>query len=160
MRSPYRGDFLGSRVVGGIVRSFGRLAFFASFLGRCQKWRKKQEKLYIQHDRIEFLLTLIDSLLTEIHNVYEIDHYIFYQPIYIYTHMKKLTFQLKTNYIQLNNLLKVLGVSDTWWDAKHMIIQWLVSVNGDVEERIRRKIKTWDIVTTKDTEITVLATAG
>ena len=51
-------------------------------------------------------------------------------------------FTLKnTEYIELSNLLKVLGLSDTGGMAKAAIIEGRVRVNGNVELRKRCKIR-------------------
>ena len=56
-------------------------------------------------------------------------------------------FTLKnTEYIELSNLLKVLGLSDTGGMAKAAIIEGRVRVNGNVELRKRCKIRNGDTV--------------
>ena len=49
-------------------------------------------------------------------------------------------------YIELNNLLKALGWVSTGGEAKIRIDQGEVSVNGEVETRKRKKIRSGDRV--------------
>lgn len=49
-------------------------------------------------------------------------------------------------YIQLNDLLKVTGLCNSGGQAKLLIDQGLVSVDGQVETRKRCKIRTGQIV--------------
>lgn len=46
-----------------------------------------------------------------------------------------------TPYIELNRLLKTLGVVETGGQAKMLILEGLVRHNGEVENRIRAKVK-------------------
>ncbi len=55
-------------------------------------------------------------------------------------------FPLTSDYIELNKLLKVLSLVESGWHAKKVITEWLVSVNGVVETRIRNKLKVGDVV--------------
>jgi len=61
-------------------------------------------------------------------------------------------FKLKEGeeYIQLNNLLKTLCWVATGGEAKIIIKQEEVFVNGDIETQIRRKIRQGDTVTMED----------
>ena len=54
--------------------------------------------------------------------------------------MAKHTFQLSKEYIQLNQLLKVMGWAMTGGEANVIIDAGLVKVNGDIEWRRRNKI--------------------
>jgi ribosome-associated protein len=55
-------------------------------------------------------------------------------------------FQLKTEFIELDNMLKVLGLVASAAQAKQCIQAGLVKVNGQVEIRIRRKLRAQDRV--------------
>jgi len=55
-------------------------------------------------------------------------------------------FKLKTEFIELDNMLKVLELVASGADAKQQIQAGLVKVNGDVESRIRRKLRSGDCV--------------
>lgn len=50
-------------------------------------------------------------------------------------------FEISDDYIELNKLLKASGLCDTGGQAKMIIKDGLVTVDGNVETRIRRKIK-------------------
>ncbi|PCH99595.1 MAG: RNA-binding protein [Flavobacteriaceae bacterium] len=67
------------------------------------------------------------------------------------------TFELKEGheYIQLNNLLQYLSIAQTGGHAKILIQNEEVSLNGDLETRIRKKIFSGDIVRLENIEITV-----
>jgi ribosome-associated protein len=69
------------------------------------------------------------------------------------------TFTLKSEYIELNKLLKIFGVWDSGADAKHMISDWLVTVNGEVELRIRNKLTDGAVVVCESEGVTITVTA-
>lgn len=54
--------------------------------------------------------------------------------------MAKHSFQLSKEYIQLNQLLKVMGWAMTGGEANVIIDAGLVKVNGEIEWRRRNKI--------------------
>ena len=55
-------------------------------------------------------------------------------------------FKLSTEYIQLNNLLKLLSLVGSGGEAKMLILDGLVSVNDQVELQVRKKLRDGDIV--------------
>ena len=56
-------------------------------------------------------------------------------------------FELKgTEFIELNNLLKVTGLCSSGGEAKMVISEGLVTVDGEVELRKRCKIRTGQVV--------------
>lgn len=55
-------------------------------------------------------------------------------------------FKLTSDYIELNKLLKLQQLVETGSDAKKAILDWLVSVNGKVESRIRNKLVAGSVV--------------
>ena len=55
-------------------------------------------------------------------------------------------FQLKTEFIELDNLLKVLELASSGAEARQSIQSGAVKVNGQVENRIRRKLRSGDHV--------------
>lgn len=59
-------------------------------------------------------------------------------------------------YIQLNQLLKLENVVQSGGEAKALIEQGKVSVNGQVESAVRKKIRSGDVVTAPGLEVTVL----
>ena len=65
-------------------------------------------------------------------------------------------FKLKTEFIELDNLLKVLELVSCGSEAKQEILQGRIMVNGQMENRIRRKIRPGDIVEFNKEKIIVL----
>lgn len=65
------------------------------------------------------------------------------------------TFILTSDYIELNKLLKIYDLVESGWHAKTVITEWLVSVNGHVEYRIRNKLVAGDVVVFNDSQIIV-----
>lgn len=55
-------------------------------------------------------------------------------------------FKLKSEFIELDNLLKALELVQSGAQAKEQILAGLVKVNGIVESRIRCKLRTGDTV--------------
>ena len=55
-------------------------------------------------------------------------------------------FKLKTEFVELDNMLKVLELVTSGAQAKQQIQAGLVKVNGVVESRIRRKLRSSDCV--------------
>ncbi|MFA4993012.1 MAG: RNA-binding S4 domain-containing protein [Candidatus Omnitrophota bacterium] len=55
-------------------------------------------------------------------------------------------FKLKAEFIELDNMLKVLELVASGAEAKQQIQAGLVKVNGEVESRIRRKLRPGDCV--------------
>jgi len=54
--------------------------------------------------------------------------------------------KISTEYIRLDQFLKWAALADTGSDAKYMINEGKVTVNGEVEQRRGRKLKTGDKV--------------
>lgn len=59
-------------------------------------------------------------------------------------------------YIELHSLLKVTGLCESGGVAKLLISDGLVTVDGDVELRKRRKVRTGQLVALNDQQITTL----
>lgn len=55
-------------------------------------------------------------------------------------------FKIKGEYIELIQLLKVMGIADTGGQAKMMVEDGLVKVNGKTEDRKRAKLRKGDRV--------------
>ena len=55
-------------------------------------------------------------------------------------------FKLKAEFIELDNMLKVLELVAGGAQARQQIQAGLVKVNGEVESRIRRKLRSGDCV--------------
>jgi ribosome-associated protein len=68
--------------------------------------------------------------------------------------------ELETEFVELYKILKFEGLSDSGGNAKRAIADGLVSVNGDVETRKRKKIRAGDQIDFIDHHIDVIGKAG
>lgn len=68
---------------------------------------------------------------------------------------QKQTSVIHTEFIKLQDLLKFEGAAETGGEAKLMIQEGYVSVNGEVCTQRGKKIRPGDVVTVDDLEITV-----
>ena len=71
--------------------------------------------------------------------------------------MQRLEFQLRGEFIELCNLLKLAGVCDSGGAGKALVAEGVVSVDGQVELRKTAKIHAGQVVTLGDLRINVLA---
>jgi ribosome-associated protein len=55
-------------------------------------------------------------------------------------------FKLKAEFIELDNLLKVLEMAASGAQAKQIILAGEVKVNGEIEKKVRRKLRAGDYV--------------
>lgn len=65
-------------------------------------------------------------------------------------------FKLKTEFIELDNLLKLLELVVNGAEARQQIQTGAVKVNGLVESRIRRKLRSGDLVEFGANTITIV----
>ncbi|MFH1692219.1 MAG: RNA-binding S4 domain-containing protein [Candidatus Omnitrophota bacterium] len=65
-------------------------------------------------------------------------------------------FKLKSNFIELDNLLKIMDIAASGSEAKAIILEGKVVVNNVIETRIRRKLRTGDLVCMGDLEISIV----
>ena len=82
----------------------------------------------------------------------------FYIIVYLQTLKKEnMEFELREgeDFITLIQLLKAVGVSYNGAEAQRMVVDGLVSLNGEVESRKRAKIRRGDVVKVFDTEIKI-----
>jgi ribosome-associated protein len=82
----------------------------------------------------------------------------FYIIVYLQTLKKEnMEFELREgeDFITLIQLLKAVGVSYNGAEAQRMVVEGLVSLNGELESRKRAKIRRGDVVKVFDTEIKV-----
>lgn len=70
--------------------------------------------------------------------------------------MQTIQFSLRHEYIELNKLLKVTGVSDSGGEASALIVSGAVRVDGATELRKACKIRPNQIVETDEARIVVL----
>jgi ribosome-associated protein len=64
-------------------------------------------------------------------------------------------FQLQSDFIELNVLLKLLGLAPSGGGAKALIAEGAVTVDGAVETRIRRKLRAGQTVRLAQHEIRI-----
>lgn len=69
--------------------------------------------------------------------------------------MQTLQFDLTEEYIELNNLLKVMGLCDSGGAGKAMVARGVVKVDGQQELRKTCKIRAGQVVSVGDVRITV-----
>lgn len=66
-------------------------------------------------------------------------------------------FQLRGEFIPLNDLLKLLGLAPSGGAAKALIVEGAVTVDGEIETRIRCKLRAGQVVRFADEEIRIVA---
>ncbi len=70
--------------------------------------------------------------------------------------MQQLEFELRGEFVELNQLLKLSGVCDSGGAGKMLVAEGVVSVDGKVELRKTAKIRAGQEVTLGDVRINVL----
>jgi ribosome-associated protein len=70
--------------------------------------------------------------------------------------MQQLEFELRGEFVELNQLLKLSGVCDSGGAGKMLVAEGVVSVDGKVELRKTAKIRAGQVVTLGDVQIQVL----
>jgi ribosome-associated protein len=71
--------------------------------------------------------------------------------------MQKLTFELNSEFIEVNQLLKLSGLVDSGGAGKNLVASGAVSVDGKKELRKTAKIRAGQTVSVGDVRISVLA---
>lgn len=71
--------------------------------------------------------------------------------------MERITFDLRGEYVELNQLLKLMGVCDSGGQGKQLVAEGLVQVDGQVELRKTCKIRPGQRVRFQDLEIEVVS---
>ena len=66
-------------------------------------------------------------------------------------------FKLKLEFIELDNLLKAAKLVASGAEAKQYILAGSIKVNGQVETRIRRKLRPGDTVEFGEHQISIVA---
>jgi len=72
--------------------------------------------------------------------------------------MQRIEFQLDRDHVELNQLLKLVGLCDSGGAGKALVASGAVAVDGTVEWRKTCKIRSAQVVAIGDTEIHVLGT--
>lgn len=62
---------------------------------------------------------------------------------------------IRDEFIKLGQVLKLAGVVDDGVEAKHVIQEGLVKVNGETDQRRGRKVYAGDVISFQDEEIKV-----
>jgi ribosome-associated protein len=70
--------------------------------------------------------------------------------------MAQLQFVLEGDFVELNQLLKLVGLCDSGGIGKQIVASGVVEVDGHQEFRKTAKIRSGQIVTLEDIRITVL----
>jgi len=68
-------------------------------------------------------------------------------------------FLLKSEFIELDNLLKAMKLVADGGEARQHILAGAVKINGQVETRIRRKLRPGDFVEFGEHKISIIAKA-
>ncbi len=69
---------------------------------------------------------------------------------------RKIIAELESEFVELYKILKFEGVADSGGEAKQAIAEGLVSVNGEIETRKRKKIRAGDQIDFIDHHIEVV----
>jgi ribosome-associated protein len=70
--------------------------------------------------------------------------------------VQQLEFQLNGEFVELNQLLKLVGVCDSGGAGKALVAEGVVSVDAQVELRKTCKIRAGSVVTLGDVRIVVI----
>ena len=70
--------------------------------------------------------------------------------------MQRMDFLLEREFVELNQLLKLVGLCDSGGAGKAMVASGLVSVGGETELRKTRKLRAGDMVRVGEVEILVV----
>ncbi len=70
--------------------------------------------------------------------------------------MQQVQFELTEEFIELNNLLKIMGLCDSGGAGKAMVAQGIVKVDGKLELRKTCKIRSGQLVSVADVRIKVI----
>lgn len=65
--------------------------------------------------------------------------------------------EIRTEFIKLDSFLKFAGVTDTGGQAKELVLEGLVHVNGEVCTMRGKKIRPGDVVEIDDLQLYVVA---
>jgi ribosome-associated protein len=74
--------------------------------------------------------------------------------------MQKLTFELNSEFVEINQLLKLSGLVDSGGAGKNLVASGVVSVDGKKELRKTAKIRAGQTVSVGDVRISVTAGHG
>jgi len=66
-------------------------------------------------------------------------------------------FKLKLEFVELDNLLKAVDLAANGAQARQLILAGSIKVNGQVETRVRRKLRLGDFVEFGERQINIIA---
>jgi ribosome-associated protein len=66
-------------------------------------------------------------------------------------------FKLRSEFIELDNMLKALQLVGSGAEAKQLIQSGSIKINGQVETRVRRKLRAGDLVEFGQHQISIVA---
>ena len=69
--------------------------------------------------------------------------------------MEKISVKITTEYIKLYQLLKLSGIAESGAEAKYMIKENTILLNGEEVSQRGKKIRPGDVVVFRETEINV-----
>ncbi|MFZ1692977.1 MAG: RNA-binding S4 domain-containing protein [Flavobacteriales bacterium] len=72
--------------------------------------------------------------------------------------MSTIVIELRGEYIELNQLLKLAGICDSGGQGKQLVAEGLVKVDGQVELRKTNKIRAGQVVECEGQRVEVVAT--
>lgn len=70
--------------------------------------------------------------------------------------MQKLTFELNAEFVEVNQLLKLVGLVDSGGAGKNLVASGAVKVDGKPESRKTAKIRAGQVVSLGDVRISVV----
>jgi len=65
-------------------------------------------------------------------------------------------FSLATEFIELNKLLKTENIASSGGEAKALVQEGMVQVDGEVEMRVRRKLRVGSVVACRDESVKIV----
>jgi ribosome-associated protein len=71
--------------------------------------------------------------------------------------MQQIEFQLNSEFVELNQLLKMVGLCDSGGAGKALVAEGVVSVDGQLELRKTAKIRAGSVVSLGDVSVSVMA---
>ncbi|WP_426196139.1 RNA-binding S4 domain-containing protein [Massilia sp. DWR3-1-1] len=71
--------------------------------------------------------------------------------------MQKLTFELNSDFVEVNQLLKLVGLVDSGGAGKNLVASGAIKVDGQPESRKTAKIRAGQVVSVGDVRISVVA---
>ncbi|MEZ4806875.1 MAG: RNA-binding S4 domain-containing protein [Flavobacteriales bacterium] len=74
--------------------------------------------------------------------------------------MPSICFELREEFVELNQLLKLVGACNSGGEGKQLVAQGLVTLNGELETRRTCKVRSGDVVRYGDIVVEVNGPSG